>query len=171
MIALKKIQGNQLRELLSSLMRVGSSGAAIWERESFTVEASTESVAVKLRFGSLCFDHYVCSKPTRTWLNLHHLDGMFSSTDNDKYLIMSAVTSANHQATNMYFVYEHHGTDMFMAETNLRGGAIPHHHRDINDSELCYQVAVGILSWEFRRIIWHFAKPGTQFGDFLLAIL
>ncbi|PSS04336.1 Proliferating cell nuclear antigen like [Actinidia chinensis var. chinensis] len=163
MIGLKKIQGNQLRGLLSPLMRIGNHGAAIWVHDSFTV--STESITVQLRLEYPCFDHYVCSEPTRTWLNLHHLDHIFSSTAGDESLIMSALTSANHRATNMYFVYEHHGTDTFRSETNLRGCAIPHHHRTVNKSELSYQAAIGIPLQEFRCIIWHFAEHRTQFVE------
>ncbi|GFS32121.1 hypothetical protein Acr_00g0020920 [Actinidia rufa] len=170
MITLKKIQCNQLRRLLSPLLRIGSHGAAIWVKDSFTVEASTESITVKLRIHSSFFDLYDCSEPTRTWLNLHHLGRIFSSAAEDESIIMSALASANHLATIMYFVYEHHGTDTFTSETNLRGFVIPHHHQNINDSELSHQDAVGISSWEFSRILLHFAEQGTQFGDLLLAI-
>ena len=61
------------------------------------------------------------------------------------------------------------GTVKFTTKT-LRGGPIPNHHRDMNESEFAYEVVVGLPSEKFRQIINHFYQPGLPFGNYLFPI-
>ncbi|XP_057498785.1 uncharacterized protein LOC130783241 [Actinidia eriantha] len=164
MISLKKIEGRILRKLVWPLALIQFHGAAIWGRDYFTVQVSSGELMGTLRLNSSCFDQYICYEPTRTWLNLEDLNDIISFIVDDECLIVSAATSWNDQVTYVHFVFEILGTVRFTTKT-LRGGPIPNHHRDMNESEFAYEVVVGIPSEKFRRIIRHFYQPGLPFVE------